>query len=333
MKVKTLLIKTAGAVCAAALLASCQTTKNTAPGAETPAAGKTDTTAQTAAESQTVLEPVPAAPVIPEPTPAEKFLAENADTTLSVTSVPAATVKHKAFSKPYKVSVTKHGAPAADYRLVVSYPVSKDGDIVFYEKQTISTGADGIAVFTPGVPEDSFNTHVTFMPAVSSSDPEVVKLVSDMSVEAPWKVSTDYKYKGGIISVMETDARGSPFSSKLLMDLVGKGFANIGNGDFTREIKTGNQQTVYKAAKNLAGGSVGFLIYGTVKPEGAAVKTADGYAYSLTGEIYVLDMKTGRQLYKTIRTVSVTDAAQWKVLDVAKDALASELAEAVLFGM
>ncbi|MCR5290566.1 MAG: hypothetical protein K6E51_11275 [Treponema sp.] len=305
----------------AVLFASCQTTGTSVKEKQ----NLQDTTSIDSQETTVIEEPTPS--------PFEQFLVDNADITLIVSSSPKSTTKKKTFSKPYSINVLHNNAPVPGYEVSISYPVSRDGDSITFATTTAVTDSNGAISFMPEIPTYSFDSEITFQPAVHTSDPQILKEVAAMSVKAPYKVSTDYIGKGGILCLVDSDASGSPSSSKLLKHLLNNGFYNVGNADFNRQIKTGNQQAVYEAAHKLVGNSVGFLIYGTISYENAIQKTADGYTCTLTGDIYCLEMKTGNQLYATKRSVTVTAQTQWQLIDTARDTLTKEIAQAVIYGM
>ena len=262
------------------------------------------------------------------------------DITLSVISKPDATVKHVPFNRPYKVKAAyADGTPAKNFSITVSYPDSKNNDSVVYASTILKTESNGEISFTPPVPSCAANSTVLFRPSVSVTDPDIIKLAADAGTESAWKVRTDYAKKGGIICLVDYDSKGRPVmnnsisSSRLLMELINSGFSNIGNADFSREIRDGNQDTIYQAARKLVGGSAAYFIYGTVKYIKPVEKGNDSYSCSLNGDVVCLDMSTGKQLYSARRAVTAQDKAEWKVLDAARSALAKQIATAVIYGM
>jgi len=322
------------ALCICLTLSACTTTKKitkeetSAPSAEQPAKPESSSSGnqKTAQQQKTVQQ------IIPEN---DLFLEKMKGVSLSVASAPGTTIKHKAFSAPYVVkAVRSDGKPVAGLKITVTYPESRDdGSSIVNGTVSIETDDTGTAVYTPSIPEYAFENEVLFQPAVPSSDPAVLKVAKQVSVTAPWKVRTDYMNKGGIICLVDYNTKGSPSSSKLLITLINKGFSNVGNVDFTKEIKSGNQQAVYEAAHKLVGSSASYFIYGTVKTVDPVTKTASGFTCSLEGTIFCLDMKTGHQIFTAQKTVSIQEKAEWKVIDTAKEELGKVLAEAIMYGM
>lgn len=275
------------------------------------------------------------APVEPVVIQDSAFRKQISDLNLSVVSSPGLTIKHVPFSKPYTVrALYSDGTPAGNFQITVSYPESRSGESIIYGTSSIKTDTTGTAVFNPPVPDCAFDSHILFQPSIPSADPELAKIAAGASVQAPWKVRTDFIGKGGIICLVDCDLKGSPSSSKLLISMMTSGFTNIGNVDFSKEIKSGNQQAVYDAAHSLVGNSAAFFVYGIVKYAKPVEKTADGFTCELEGDIICLDMKNGKQLYSMHKTTGpVVEKTEWKLPDTAKQILAKEITASIIYGM
>lgn len=262
---------------------------------------------------------------------------------LSVTQSPSEITKGRNFDKPYIVSVSKNGSPLADTEIAVSYPSARNCDDVKYEETVLKTDATGTVSFLPPQPSSTFYSEVVFTPKTDSTNEEVLSLVKGKSVKAPFRVKTNLMRSGGSIAIVDFNTKNAPIvsntvsSSKLLMALMNLGFKGIGNADFTNAIVSGNDKRVYTEAKELFGNAYSFLIFGTVKYATPITKEhingKDLYSVTLTGELAAFNMKTGELYIKTKREVTSTDAKEWNVLPMARDALANEFAEAVVYGL
>ena len=87
------------------------------------------------------------------------------------------------------------------------------------------------------------------------------------------------------------------------------------------------------AAKPMIGSSSNYLIFGTVKYEQVITQIEDGYMCTLVGDITCLNMKDGSVLYHTTKTASATDAKDWQVLPKVRADLATQIADAIYYGM
>ncbi len=258
---------------------------------------------------------------------------------LTSVSSPKETVKNKAFASPFVVSVTDGEDKAlSGFEVTVMYPVSKEGDKVTFEKQSLVSDSEGKVSFTSPVPVQSFNSSVIFAPAFDEKDELIYELSMLHSVALPYMVKTNLVWNGSICLV-DFDQKGKPLtsssqsSSNLLKQLMMLGFSGIGNADFTSQVLNGDSNTVYKAAKNLMGNSSSFLIYGTVKYDSPVQKSENLYKCDLTAEITCISMKSGSILYTTEQKVSVTDKSDWSAVNSAKTEIAKQIALSVKYGM
>lgn len=304
-------------------------------------APKTDDSLNKTAETKTEIESV--IEEVKKPSELEIVKSYFDGVVLSVTQSPSEITKGKNFNKPYVVSVSKNGTPLADMDIVVSYPVSRNCDDIKFEETVLKTDASGLISFIPPQPSFTFYSEISFTPKTDSNDAEVIDFVKKMGVRAPFRVKTNLMLSGGSIAIVDFNTKNVPIvtntvsSSKLLMALMNRGFKGIGNADFTNAIVSGNDKQVYKEAKDLFGNAYSFLIFGTVKYAAPITKEningKDVYSVTLTGELAAFNMKTGELYIKTKREVTITDAKEWNVLPMAREALAGEFAEAVVYGL
>ena len=303
-------------------------------------------TSRPPAASVEIVEPAPAEVVTAKqaakPASAhDAFHAKIGDVTPTITSSPDEVVAGQAFAAPYVVQAFHaDGSAAAGLALTVTYPVRNDGDDAPATKtETIMTDADGTARFNAPVPQRPSNASVRFAPAVDSADEAVIRLAEDKAVEAPHKVRTRYVRSGGSIALVDYTQAGKPVttnsdsSSKLLTELMKRGFVGVGNADFTAQVDSGSKDAVYDAARRLFGNASAFLIYGTVRYAAPAEQVAGGSRCTLTADVICLNMGDGTVLYRTTLTECAEARSDGEAVTATRVALAKRLSEEIYYGM
>lgn len=274
----------------------------------------------------------------PVKTEAEIFSEKINGLKLIVESSPELTTKGTAFSKPFIVKVTNaDGTPAAMFPISVLCPSSSDEGILSYTETSVLTDETGTISFIPETPTFSCNTTISFYPDAKTLDTETLTVAKSYAIEAPFTVRTNLRRSGGIIGLRDFNARGvsltDTFSSSLLLkELMNNGFVSVGNFDIPVKLIE-DTSLVYKDVHDKVGNSVAYLIYGTIKYASPIEKVENDYVCTLEGIITCLEMKTGKILYKTTKTVTVKDASDWKVINIAREAMAKEISQAVIYGM
>ena len=260
---------------------------------------------------------------------------------LKLVSAPKPTTKGRAFPSPFSVKVTKSadGTPAENVELTVQYPVSKKDEVVQYGEIKITSNANGTANFTPPVPKIAVNDTVMIFPSGDMTNEDIAAAAKLAGVSAAYQVRTNLLQSGGCIALVDFAQNGTPItnnsvsSSNLLTEMMKKGFVRVGNIDFTKEVISGNKDTVYAAAKPMIGTSSAYLIFGTVKYEQVITQIDGGYTCTLLADVTCLNMKDGSVLYHTVKTATASDAKDWNVLPKARSELAKQIADAVYYGL
>ncbi len=268
------------------------------------------------------------------------------DIKITVVSSPKETVKGKNFASPYKILVTNtEDSPYSSLKITAEYPSDRTGDTLSYAKQTIVTGEDGTAVFTPPVPAFSVNSSVSFYPEVSSSDPELMRLCTKVAGSAPWKVRTNLStYTGILVSILDYRQNGSmnlgtgaqPSTQALTNFLWRNRLMGAQNADFHNSVDADDPVRIRNdALKQLNGNSLfHYVVYGRVKYAGEIVKDADGYySVTFTGDLGAIEIKTGKVLLKASKTVTVRDKSEWKLISAAQQEMARLFGEEVLYAL
>jgi len=295
---------------------------------------------ETGSQSQTQTQPV----VVkeqksPQELDYEKYVEKTNGISVKIKSNPTETIKNKPFSSPYTIFVeSSSGAPVPDFEIEALYPKSKNGEKIIYTTEKILTNAQGSASFMPPAPTESFNSSVSFYPAGDMSNKKIKQLSNKYTVVVPFKVKTDLKNGGGLISLVDYGKNGKPnlggstSSSNLLRSLLNLGFTGVGNADFGNAILKEDTNAVYEEAKKLIGTKVAFTIFGTVKYD-ALEKLDNGYKCTFTGDITCISMKTGKVLCHVTRTVSAQAKSEWDSLASARSKLSDEIAAVLNYGI
>lgn len=263
------------------------------------------------------------------------FIAEMQAIEIKVVSRPHETTKNKNFNAPYVVAVSKNGNPVADFPVTAMFPSSRNNDEIFYSYAELKTDKDGKISFMPQEPACSADDTVTFYPTPINDDFHVVQVAKNAAVTSEWKVKTDYISQQGMIYVFDHDTRGRPSSNSFetLRALRNLGF-NIGNspiGDASYLSRT--VADLYKATKSMTGNVFGMLVSGSVKYD-EPTKQVDGqYECSLVADITCINMKDGSIIYETEQKKSVRGRTEQDALTKCRDALASDIANSILYKM
>lgn len=268
---------------------------------------------------------------------------------MEVTEVPKETTKLKAFLTPYAVKISKNpnGIPLSDLKICVKYPASRNiqtGEIT-YATETIQIDAtsetEGTIDFMPPVPQISINGSVTFSPYFDKTSHDFGKISEEAekhSATAEYKVRTNLKSAGGVVSILDLDKDGKPqksgnlkSSSTLLMRIYGAGFRNVGNDDFAKEIAEGDETKLYNSAlARYKNASFTFLICGVYKYDTDAV-SENPSDVNLIGEVTCFNIKAQSEEERVLFKSS--QKATGKNLNAAIEELSKKLADDVIYGM
>ena len=310
---------------------------------------------QNSPSQETVAEDVPQSPKAPrqlkvvtstsvqplQETPEEIYLKKIKGITVECISSPKETSKNKAFSEPFVFAAKdSEGNPVNDFALTILCPEEKNQGAEVFQITNMSTNQEGIISFMPPVPPSAFDSSIKVYPTGDISNQKIAELADKNSVSVPYRVKTNLHYAGGNIALVDFNESGKPItnnsvsSSHLLMALMKQGFSRVGNVDLTKEIISGNSQTVYKAAKNLLGSNSKYLIYGTVKYDSPAEKTADGkFSLKLNGEITCMNLLNGDIFSKIQLSVTTVQDKEWSCKLEASKLLAEELAKKIPYAL
>lgn len=263
------------------------------------------------------------------------FISHMGTTNIKIISQPSTTTKNRAFNAPYVISVTENGQPVSDMSVTILYPSSRNNDEIIYAVEELKTDDKGNISFTPQKPTFAVDDMVTFYPTPINDDEDVVEAAKNVSATSSWRVRTDYISRQGMIYVFDHDTKGRAGNNSfaMLQALRNLGF-NIGNGPISdSSYLTRPVNDLYKATKSMAGDAFGMLVSGSVK-YAEPIKSVDGgYECLLVADITCINMANGTILYQTDRTKSAIAKTEFEALTKCREALAAEVAQAVLYGM
>jgi len=255
-------------------------------------------------------------------------------------SIPAETVAGTAFKKDFiaRVFVTVSGEkkPLGAFGTAVFFPsVASDGTkAVLSEKR--ESGPDGLVSFTAPVPGTSGKNRVVFTSVMTSKDPDLtasLKARSDagtLAVAFPHVVSSSAKRVGTSISIIDIDKNGKVLASNisattLLKPLVQKGFSRIGMADFPKQLSSGDEEGLLKAAKAQFGSGVQRFIYGTVRVASVAQGADLLWSCTLDAELSVWDFSLDAKVYGTTLSHTETGKTEAAAIDASRKKLAGDL--------
>lgn len=255
-------------------------------------------------------------------------------------SIPAETVAGTAFKKDFtaRVFVTVAGEkkPVAGFDTAVFFPsVASDGTKAVLSEQRES-GIDGLVSFTAPVPVSAGKNRVVIASVLTSKDPELaasLKARTDagtLAVAFPHVVSSSAKRVGTSISIIDIDKNGKVLASNisattLLKPLVQKGYSRIGMADFPKQLSSGDEEGLLKAAKAMFGSGVQRFIYGTVRVASVAQGTDLLWSCTLDADVSVWDFILGAKVYRSTISHTETGKTEAAAIDAARKKLAGDL--------
>lgn len=274
--------------------------------------------------------------IIPATTAEELYLEDLQKITLSILSSPKEVKKGFAFTEPYVCFVSdEEGNPVSDFEIEITYPVSREDDVFTFGKIILNSDSDGKVIFTPTDNSFSAKTEVTFSPAmIETEDENVIEAVNEKSVKAPWLVKTSFS--SALLFIWEYNELNKPTgnSYEIISALRKNGVWNVGNAPVNEKTDINkSKEYLYKANEEIVGKSFEYLIGGTIKFVKPVEKVEDGYEADLVADIYVINMKNGKEIYKTVINKSAIGANWNKAVDPCKTELSTEIVSALFYGL
>lgn len=256
---------------------------------------------------------------------------------VSNANVPIATVP---FNTPFVVCVKDNqGNPLKNYPITVTYPDSKNDNVITFAKQDINTDENGNVIFKPEPFQTSVNSTITFVPKANGVMQE--KAAKKVQLELPFKVKFNSNKKGIVINLIDYDEKDKMIlnsalstSSNLLGEFWRSGYTTAQNADFHKVIDNGSEAICLEAKKLFQGSTYfRYIIYGKIKYASQITKVENGYTLTLKGTATVINYTTGQEICTITKTTTVTDKNQWNVLKACQTQLAKDLANELIYSM
>lgn len=249
----------------------------------------------------------------------------------SVLQTPKAADYGKPFASSFIIQVKdSSGAVKADYPVTIEFPISHQNDKIEYGTYNTVTDAAGKILFKPTNTEFTVNSEIHFYPTPVSSKKSTVQAAKKAGTSTKFQIKSKLLSKGAILFIWEFNEKNKPTTNcySVLSELQKKG-ATAGNAPLNQESYiSASTETIYKKNYEIVQNNFGFLIGGTVKYESPLAKDADGlWNCNLTAEIYVIDMTSGKEVFRKNYTASVKDAKSDKAVSNCKTAIAKVIVE------
>lgn len=260
---------------------------------------------------------------------------------LESVSVPPATMAGTAFKGSFsaRASILEAGAkrPVSALPCAVSYPAVGEDGVPFMASESLATDATGLAAFTAPVSTQSGKRTLTISVALTSGDPYMQESLrtrrekGQLSVDFAHLTGTSARRIPTTISILDFNQDGKALGSynisatTLLKPLVQRGFSRIGMADFPKQLESGDEEALIKAAKAQFGSGVQRFIYGTVRVESLTQDADQQWSCTLLANLSVWDFTRGEKVMS--REIRHAEAAKTEAasIDAARKKLAGEL--------
>lgn len=240
------------------------------------------------------------------------------------------------FKEPYVIQVTDSNGPAVDVDITVSWPTSRNDDIITYSTAQLKTDSRGQIFFKPEASRIAVKDTISFYPTPVSSSSSIVQASYAAGVQSEYAVKSSYTtYPGGILFVYDFNENGKPTQNNfsLLQNLRNHGI-NAGNAPISDVAYLSKPvSTIYNDCKAMVGNAAKFLVFGSFKYATPTEETASGVKCTLVAELTCVDMANGEKLYKTSIVESAIDKSKWTAEQKCREALAKKAMDAIIYGM
>ncbi|MCR5436243.1 MAG: hypothetical protein K6E97_04160 [Treponema sp.] len=253
-------------------------------------------------------------------------------TKIEMVQVPAATTKGKMFTKQFIVSVKNNetNEPLPNFSLTISYPVSEDS----VKTENVKTNSEGQYIFDAPVCNFAVKGKFLAYANPNSKKENLVSAAIDAGASADFNVRSDIPEKGAILFIYEYDEKNKPARNfyNLISEFQKYGCKKVGNAPVNDESDIGKPiESLYKRNKEIVNEDFGYLIGGTVKFVKPIEKTENGFYCSLTSEIWVVDMITGKEIYRNSYSCETTQPKWEKAASKCKEDLGKIIADDLIY--
>lgn len=255
-------------------------------------------------------------------------------------SVPAETIAGTAFKKDFSakfsVKVLEVKKPLAGFACTVFYPaIAADGSKTVLT-MNLTTGADGLVAFTAPVPSVPGKNNLVISAALTSRDTVLRDSINhrkdagQLAVAFLHLAGSNNRRIPTTISILDFDKNGKPVLSgnpsatTLLKPLVQKGFVRIGMADFPKELTSGDEEALIKAAKAQFGSGVERFIYGASRVVSVTQGDDKNWTCTMTAQISVWDFVTGTKVRSIDLSQTCTGKTEYAAIEAARAKLCGE---------
>lgn len=254
------------------------------------------------------------------------FISSLSDVKFSVLQTPKAADYGKSFASSFIVQVKNSaGSVMADYPVTIEYPVGNQNEKVEFATVSTTTDAAGKVLFKPENTEFAVNSEILFYPTPASNKKSTVQAAKNAGTSTKFQIKSKIISKGAILFIWEFNEKDKPVTNcyTVLSELQTRG-ATAGNAPVNQESYIGaSTETLYKKNHDIVENNFGFLIGGTVKYESPVAKDSDNmWTCNLVSEIYVIDMATGKEVFRKTYKASEKDAKYDKAISNCKKTIA-----------
>lgn len=239
------------------------------------------------------------------------------------------------FDKPFTSSFifqakNTDGSILPNYNVTIEYPVSHDDDDIKYEKTTTFTDESGKVLFKPTKTDFTVNAKIYCYPTPPSSKKSTVMAAKEARSSTKFQIKSRIASKGALLFIWEYNERNKPTTNcyTILSELQARG-TTVGNAPVNQESYIGaSTDTIYKKNYEIVQNNFGFLIGGTIKYEKPVAKNDDNlWECSLVSEIYVIDMTSGKEIFRKTYDCDEEDSKYDKAVSNCKKAISKEIVD------
>ncbi len=253
-------------------------------------------------------------------------------------TAPRDTTAGTAFPTPFSFTVTvttPSGArPVAGFPCLVAYPGVDESGAPLTLSETRISDQNGLVSLAAPVPARAGKGAVVVTPDFGTADEFLRKELrernarGELSASLPHNVQTSAKRVPTTISILDFNKTGGAIVSAndsataLLKPLVQRGFSRIGMADFPKQLASGDEPALLRAARAQFGSGVARFIYGTTRVDSLEPGEDGLWTCTLAVSVSVWDFLQDK---KTL-TAEFTHVARAKTEAMALDAARKEAA-------
>ncbi len=243
-----------------------------------------------------------------------------------------------------RVAAQPAGSPVPDARLSFSFPERTAGGRTVIRSRTVSTDADGLAVFTPPPPSSIGRNTVTVSLAARQllESAEVIEdrspaalaslrgALGDVRTQIEYRVISRAQTVATGVAVLDRDIAGNPIGS----DATTRGLVQrLGDKGFAVEPVSVDQQTlldqrasdIVEALRGREGVGVERVVVGRAQIE--EFQEEDGFLVAVSGSVQAFDLDSGRLLHAVEGFARSRASSSSGAVSAAFSALGADLAE------